>query len=701
LSEALVKSWRMHNQTPTVPSDEDELLYARRLVVQRCIYGVDKNPMAVDLAKLSLWLSTFAKDHSFTFLDHSLKCGDSLVGLNLEQIARGSWSTEGEQNSLFTHKVREVVDEYIELRYEIANASEGHDYDALVILNEEAQQRVQRLRAAGDLVLSAFVNGSTDRERRGNLLQVQGTLLKIFQMDADFKYGSVLGDDLHSFHWQLEFPEVFRGSRSGFDIFIGNPPFLGGKRISGSLGKTYSDLIVCLYEGTSGNTDLCGFFFRNAWNLISPEGALGFIATNTISQGDTRRASLVPIVTNGGRIFAADKRVQWPGEANVIVSTIIIDHKLVDAPILLNHNIVSGINSHLLGIDRELQTTPLLSNRDLVYTGSDVKGQGFIIDDNDGEAITTLELESVFAKEPESKKLIFRYIGGEDLNLKLSLRSRLAINFGVMPISEAEHYKLLLNLVKGRVVESRSKQARELQEIPFWQYWRPREELYSKLSKIKYAIAIAQTSNAFAFDFIATPAVFSHTAIVFPTESYAIFAVLQSSLHQAWAFSLSATMKDDFRYIPSDCFVNFPFYCGIEGSSELEEFGLKYFNSRKNILKMRDIGLGDFYSLFNDPLCSDTEILSFRDLHNRLNKMVLHSYGWSDAYRDCDFFLDFIEEDSENEPTSRKSKKPWRYRWPDSIRDEVLARLLDLNAKRAEEETLAAPKEEKKKRKSK
>ncbi len=57
------------------------MIFARRLVAQRCLYGVDRNPVAVDLAKMSLWLVTLAREHPFTFLDHALRHGDSLVGL--------------------------------------------------------------------------------------------------------------------------------------------------------------------------------------------------------------------------------------------------------------------------------------------------------------------------------------------------------------------------------------------------------------------------------------------------------------------------------------------------------------------------------------------------------------------------------------------------------------------------------------------
>ena len=92
LAERLVEAWARHPGTrPPIPADEDEDLLARRLVAQRCLYGVDKNPMAVDLARLSLWLATLARDHEFTFLDHALKSGDSLVGLDLDQIEAVHW----------------------------------------------------------------------------------------------------------------------------------------------------------------------------------------------------------------------------------------------------------------------------------------------------------------------------------------------------------------------------------------------------------------------------------------------------------------------------------------------------------------------------------------------------------------------------------------------------------------------------------
>ncbi len=91
LGDALVEAWNAHGERPEIPPDEDEVVFARRLVAQRCLYGVDRNPVAVDLAKMSLWLVTLAREHALTFVDHALRHGDSLVGLSRRQIQAFHW----------------------------------------------------------------------------------------------------------------------------------------------------------------------------------------------------------------------------------------------------------------------------------------------------------------------------------------------------------------------------------------------------------------------------------------------------------------------------------------------------------------------------------------------------------------------------------------------------------------------------------
>ena len=123
LGDALVEAWRAHDAVPEIPPDEDEVVFARRLIAQRCLYGVDRNPVAVDLAKVSLWLATLARDHAFTFLDHALRHGDSLVGLTRRQIEAFHWDET--KPVLKGLGVWEAVERVASLRKQIREADEG------------------------------------------------------------------------------------------------------------------------------------------------------------------------------------------------------------------------------------------------------------------------------------------------------------------------------------------------------------------------------------------------------------------------------------------------------------------------------------------------------------------------------------------------------------------------------------------------
>ncbi len=250
LAELLVSAWHHHKCVPVIPPDEDEILHARRIVAQRCLYGVDKNPMAADLAKLSLWLATLAKDHPFTFLDHALRCGDSLVGLSKQQIEGFHWKPDQQRDfarGIIEGKIRRAI----EGRLKIQNASEFEPYlklDQELALVEEA---LDRPRFYGDLVVSAFFAGSNDRQRKERLDELADTLAAhLAKPDFLKAYPTLVAarDALRSgekpvtpFHWEIEFAEVFARENPGFDAIVGNPPFMGGSKISGTDGPAYLD----------------------------------------------------------------------------------------------------------------------------------------------------------------------------------------------------------------------------------------------------------------------------------------------------------------------------------------------------------------------------------------------------------------------------------------------------------------------------
>ncbi len=267
----------------------------------------------MDLAKVSLWLATLAKDHPLTFVDHALRHGDSLVGLSRTQIESFHWDADAPrfQAGLETLKVREHLAKVSELRATIRDAGEGVPDWTLRNLWDEVQTETTSVRLLGDLAVTAFFEGKTDKEREAKRAEYARAVVN--GRAADFR--DEIEERRHAdpplapFHWQLEFPEVFERPQPGFDAFVGNPPFMGGSKISSTGGAAYLDWLLALHEDAHGNADLVAHFFRRAFNLVRAGGSIGLIATNTIAQGDTRSTGLRWICTHGGEIFARTETV--------------------------------------------------------------------------------------------------------------------------------------------------------------------------------------------------------------------------------------------------------------------------------------------------------------------------------------------------------------------------------------------------------
>ena len=177
LAARLVEAWaRYPEKKPIIPPDEDEELHARRLVAQRCLYGVDKNPLATDLAKLSLWLATLARDHEFTFLDHALKSGDSLVGLTQAQIAAAHWDTSKPGLPLFRQLVKDRVAEAMKGRAEIQAAPDDTARAIQEQRHRSLEARLKDIRLMGDAVIAAFFAEDKPKAREKKRAEVESWL---------------------------------------------------------------------------------------------------------------------------------------------------------------------------------------------------------------------------------------------------------------------------------------------------------------------------------------------------------------------------------------------------------------------------------------------------------------------------------------------------------------------------------------------
>ena len=639
LGDALVEAWRAQGEVPEIPPDEDEGIFARRLIAQRCLYGVDRNPMAVDLAKVSLWLVTLARDHALTFVDHALRHGDSLVGLSRKQIEAFHWETEVPFTLGFeTMQVQEHVNKVAELRTLIRDAGEETEDRELRYLWYQAQGELGKVRLFGDLATAAFFEGAKPKQREAKRTEYADAVIN----GAVEQYLDWLDDrrqvepPLVPFHWEVEFPEVFDRGNPGFDAVVGNPPFAGKNTVASANIPRFPDWLKQVHEESHGNADLVAHFFRRAFNQVRENGTVGLIATNTIAQGDTRSTGLRWICEHGGDIYQARRRVKWPGLAAVVVSVLHVHKGPFTRTRRLDGDAVETITAFLFHRGGHEDPGRLKANVRKSFQGSIVLGMGFTFDDTDkkGVASSLAEMRRLIEEDRRNQEVIFPYIGGEEVNTSPThAHHRYVINFhtyplrrdhlgkrwvdadedqrnewlrgGIVPMDYpakvAEDWPGLLAIVEERVKPERYEQNDKGAKEKWWQFIRPRPELHAAVAGLNRVLVISRVGQHAAISFEPERMVFSDSLIVFPFGTYVAFCALQSRPHEIWARFFGSSMKDDLRYTPSDCFETFPFPRGWITHPDLEAAGQAYYDFRASLMVRNDEGLTKTYNRFHDP----------------------------------------------------------------------------------------------------
>lgn len=689
---------------PINPEHRDEMvLWARRYVAERCVYGVDKNPLAVEMARLSLWLTTLAKDRPFTFLDHALRCGDSLVGVDREQLVTWSLDRKGSGQPILEPVLARAVGEALELRKRLAliPALDAADTERKAALLERAERAMGRVMLAGDLLLAP----SFAEEKAKEQARLRDALLNRFvaaetdDAAAELRYdaGRLLAGQ-RTFHWPFEFPEVFLdGERGGFDAVVGNPPFVGGQFIRRQLGERMLGWLRERWPTSHGTADLVAFFFLRGFENLRRGGTFGLIATNTIGQGDTRESGLDEIVRAGGTIYAAAPRMPWPGLAAVNVSVVHVARGSWNGPATLDGASVDAITTALDASGLDAKPYRLAANADMSFQGSNVLGLGFTMPPEEAQAL--------IARDPRNAEVLFPYLNGKDLNTSPDQSpTRWVINFFDWPLEKAEQYPDCFAIVREKVYPERqaikgadptSEQRRRI----WWRFTRPTMDLYRAIAPLERVLVKAQVSDTHAPVFVSPTQVFSHKVIVFGSASAGRLAMLQSNIHEAWARRYSSTMKTDLSYSPSDCFDTYPFPASLDG---LDDIGERYHEHRRQLMLANNEGLTATYNRFHDPKEKDPGIQKLRDLHVEMDLAVRNAYGWTDL----DIEHGWVETKTTEEKKDKKTgkvrtvtKSDWRFTISDKARQEVLRRLLALNHERYAEEVAAGLHGGKKRRK--
>lgn len=705
-----------------------------RDAIRSCIYGADKNPLAVELCKVSLWLEAHIPGEPLNFLDHHIKCGDSIVGLaHKEELLKGI-ATEafkklpGDDPDVAKRLARKNKEELnqktqLTLDYEQVVIADVKNIAGLLhkldIMPEhtpaeiEAKQKEYqkltsgsiwwRLKNLADISTAQFFIPKT-KENENKFItdaEYREYLAGRQMIGMGVAKATEVALDKRFFHWFLAFPEVFMDG--GFDCILGNPPFLGGSKISGSYSEAYLNFLMCNYIKTTGRCDLVGFFFRRIYDVLKNKNFLSLISTNTIAQGDTRQSVLDYILKNQGDIVFAIKSIKWPGKAAVEVSLIAISKQRPYQKRYIGNKEVQDINSLLEeGGQSESKAYNLYQNESQSFEGVKVMGTGFIINEE-----TSKEL---ICSNPQNSNVIFPYLNGDDLNSSFDQKaSRWVINFFDWPIEKAKAYKDCFDIIEDKVRPVRMAQNDQKAKDYWWIYQRPRPELTKAIKKLQKVIVIAKTSKSLAFTMVDTNQVLNANLSIISFDDFFHYSVLQSNIHIHWAWKFCTTMKTDLIYTPTTIYQPFPFPQNVlpAQTKALECIGEAYHEYRRQLMLKMKLGLTKTYNQFHNKrlafingelqdkeiekqygketlilrnhlqktqsACSFNEavegILELRRLHKEMDETVLKAYNWTDIDLAHNFYeVEYLPENDRIRYTIS----------PDSRR-EILKRLLQLN----------------------
>lgn len=659
------------------PDAAERLALARRYVADRCLYGVDINPMAVEMAKLSLWLITLQRDRPFTFLDHAFKCGDSLLGVtSVDQIENFSLRPGVQQFTFETSNFFRYVEIAASKRreLEVLPSNDNAQIGTKTRLHAEAEAATTKVKALADVLIAFEMRGLDGREYEEQRAEETGRIQLLISRSSDAAsisktsngnplsgYADELLRGRRPFHWAIEFPEVF--ARGGFDAFAGNPPFLGGKRISIEHDAIYEKNLKRVFAA-KGAADICCYFFRRGFDFLRGEmGTLGLLATNSITEGDSPTVGLEQIVDAGGSIYRARPSFEWPGQAGVFVAQIHISKGTYSGVRVLEDRPVQFISCKLANesdADRHKLKGKLCS----CSAGRQLYGQGFIIDGALADKFRGLD--------PRNAKVVKPYFNSDIFNDTFDFRPILwGIDFGEMEENAARQFTAPYEHLVQFVKPVRDKLTKQVHEDRFWLYWDKRSAFFAEAAKKNRILVCGRHTAHLSFAFYDASWVLTEALQLFCTDSFADFGLLQSTIHDAWARKYSSTIGEGLRYSSSDAFDTFAIPAD---HSAVNPIAQSYYEARQTVMLSRQEGLTKTYNRFHNRSEQSPDIAQLRALHVEMDQAVAAAYGWSDLDLGHGFHA---------------TKQGERYTISEPARRTVLDRLLALNHQRHAEEVAA------------
>ncbi|MFE1587521.1 Eco57I restriction-modification methylase domain-containing protein [Streptomyces sp. NPDC058737] len=728
LGDRLIEAWENEGRTDAMvyragravdavtaaDAEQDPVVVeARRQIIEHCLYGVDINPMAVEMAKLSLWLVSMDPGRPFTFLDDRLVAGDSLLGVHdMEQLQSVHMKPKG-QTDVLAEQARELVDQLTRERLAIT-AIKGVDLPALQKKRErleEVNRHSRRLRLVGDLIVGAALATCASgrvpwyEEEGGERVRdlfpraawtVQRIVADGVEDDSDaVREARTTAEEWlaaelpegalerRPVHWPLVFPEVF-SLKGGFDAVVGNPPFLGGKKLSGAFGEGYREYTVeFVAEGRRGNADLVAYFELRAHELLNAYGQTGLLATNTLAQGDSREVGLDALTAGDVTIRRAVRSARWPSRSAALEYCAVWTTKrplgkeascVVDDLVVVN-----GISSALKPATRESSwAEPLAGNEGVSFVGSYVLGLGFTLSEE--------EARRWIAEDEKYAEVLFPYLNGHDVNNHPEHSSdRWVINFHDWNESRAAEYPLAFQKVVRDVKPERQKRTQSGEfalrtPLPqrYWQYADKRPAMTKAIASLDRCIVVTLSSSTQMPVMIPTGSVFSHMLVVLASDDFAELALRSSAVQYWWTDDRCSSLKGDLRFTPSDAVR--PLVTPVL-TDRLREAGARLHSHRGSVMQQDRMGLTEIYNLVHDPECQDPGIRELRRIHEEVDRAAFAAYGWRDLLdgSGCTPPVDPTHESFPLDHGFHETEQGTRYTIGLLARTEIIDRLRQLN----------------------
>ncbi len=676
-----------------LPSDiEARTTIARRLIAERCLYGVDLNPLAVELAKLSIWLVTMAKDRPFGFLDHNLRCGDSLLGIHrLEQLTELSMTPGGKgQQRLFGKNIEKAVQAAIELRQRLREMPilDIHDVEAMERLDADARRGLE----VAENIANAFIGEVLDSEgsvsalasglaslavQAGEAVEGDTEATRSIATRAGITLASGLSIGMAArrpFHWPLEFPEVFMIGRPGFDAFVGNPPFLGNRLWKSSMGEKLQWQCQMILGTSPGKIDLSVVFHRRVVDLLRPNGCYGLLATSNIAEGSALSVGLGVIVQSGD-IYFSRKGMPWPGTASVVVAIIgFLKGRWLGACDSEGHA------CKRIGARLEPEATDAWIPKELPDPLFSFQG----VDNSKGMAFVLTADSPWFERlKNEPNSLLRPYITGDDItSYALRITDRWALDIADRKLEEIEEnwpiaFQFLIQEVQSTRTPEALKSYKGLHER-WWQFWNHRAGLMRKLREKKRFIGFAKATK-YPFCMMAPSEwLYTNQVLLIEENRVDLFAICLSSFFRNWLYGFSVrslgadtnTLRLSIREavstfaLPNDTVS----IAGRDHAARFQDVLVAWSDQNQ-------CGLTDALNAVNTPSCNDPAICELRQIMAAIDAEVAQAYSWDDL----DISYDF------REFSGGSARDSWRWALSEELTTELMHRLTELNRHRFDE----------------